>query len=197
MARFTKIPADTFKHLVINAGILLKDFDPSGADEWDPKDQIGATSGGITFTTTPTWTDYGDNVDNCPKNTKEMKRLDEVEAKLTGTLLTITPEVAKSLLAAADVSSTDATKIVPRRDIADADFADIWFVSDYSDKNGANNGGYIAIHLMNALSTGGLQLKTTDKNKGEMAFEYTAHYSISNPDIVPFEIYIVAGTAET
>ena len=39
----------------------------------------------------------------CPKNTKEMKRLDDIEAKLSGTLLTITPDVAKSLLAAADV----------------------------------------------------------------------------------------------
>ena len=50
---------------------------------------------------------------------------------------------------------------------------------------------------MNALSTGGFQLKSTDKNKGQMAFEYTAHYSISNPDVVPVELYIVAGTAET
>lgn len=196
MARYTKIPTDTFKHLVINAGVLLKDFTPS-TGVWEPTDQIGATTGGMTLTTNPAFTDYGSDVDNCPKNTKEMKRLDDIEAKLSGTLLTITPDVAKSLLAAADVDGTDTTKVVLRRDLADADFSDIWFVGDYSDKNGANKGGCIAIHLMNALSTGGFQLKSTDKNKGQMAFEYTAHYSISNPDVVPVELYIVAGTAET
>lgn len=91
---------------------------------------------------------------------------------------------------------TDATKVVPRRDLDSADFKDIWLVGDYSDKNGATNGGFIAIRLMNALSTGGFQLKTADKGKGQMAFEYTAHYSISKQDVVPYELYIKAGTAE-
>ena len=67
MARYTKIPTDTFKHLVINAGVLLKEFTPS-TGAWEPKDQIGATTGGMTFTTNPAFTDYGSDVDNCPKN---------------------------------------------------------------------------------------------------------------------------------
>ena len=100
-------------------------------------------------------------------------------------------------MAAADIDKTDTTKIVPRRDLADADFSDIWIVGDYSDKNGTNNGGFIAIHLINALSTGGFQLKTADKSKGQMAFVYTAHYSISQQAVVPYELYIKAGTAET
>ena len=43
---------------------------------------------------------------------------------------------------------------------------------------------------MNALSTGGFQIQTGDKTKGQFAFEYTAHYSMKNQDKVPFEIYI-------
>lgn len=196
MAKYTKIPADTFKQLQINAGVILSDFDPkTGA--YDDNDQIGATTGGITFAATPTFSDYGENVDNCPKNTMELKRLDDVDAKLTGTYVTATTAVAKSLMAAADIDGTDTTKVVPRRDLSTADFADIWLVGDYSDKNGASNGGFIAIHMMNALSTGGFQLKTIDKDKGQMAFEYTAHYSISKQDVVPYELYIKAGTAET
>ena len=35
-----------------------------------------------------------------------------------------------------------------------------------------------------------------DRAKGQFAFEYTAHYSMSAQDTVPFEIYIKAGTAE-
>ena len=196
MAKFTKIPADTFKQLQINAGAVLSEFTPA-TGTFEPGNQIGATTGGVTFSATPTYSDYGSDVDNCPKNTMEMKRLDDVEVKLSGTFVTATTASAKSLMAAADIDGTDTTKVVPRRDLSAADFADIWLVGDYSDKNGATNGGFIAIRLMNALSTGGFQLKTADKNKGQMAFEYTAHYSMSKQDVVPYEVYIKAGTDET
>lgn len=196
MAKFTKIPADTFKQLQINAGVVLSEFTPA-TETFEPENQIGATTGGVTFSATPTYSDYGSDVDNCPKNTMEMKRMDDVEVKLAGTYVTATTTSAKSLMAAADIDGTDTTKVVPRRDLSAADFADIWLVGDYSDKNGAKNGGFIAIRLMNALSTGGFQLKTADKNKGQMAFEYTAHYSMSKQDVVPYEVYIKAGTAET
>jgi hypothetical protein len=195
MAKFTKIPADTFKQLQINAGVILSDFTPA-TGAFEPENQLGATTGGITFAATPTFSDYGEDVDNCPKNTLELKRLDDVDVKCSGTFVTVTTTSAKSLMAAADIDGTDTTKVVPRRDLSSADFSDIWIVGDYSDKNGANNGGFIAIRLMNALSTGGFQLKTADKNKGQMAFEYTAHYSISKQDVVPYEVYIKAGTAE-
>nr|DAP47265.1 MAG TPA: major tail protein [Caudoviricetes sp.] len=195
MAKFTKIPADTFKQLQINAGVILSDFTPA-TGAFDAESQIGATTGGISFAATPTFSDFGDDVDNCPKNTKELKRQDDVEVKVSGTYVTVTTASAKALMAAADIDKTDTTKVVPRRDLADTDFSDIWLVGDYSDKNGATNGGYIAIHLINALSTGGFQLKTADKSKGQMAFEYTAHYSISQQDVVPYELYIKAGTAE-
>ena len=195
MAKFTKIPADTFKQLQINAGVVLSEFTPA-TGTFEPENQIGATTGGVTFSATPTYSDYGSDVDNCPKNTMEMKRMDDVEVKLSGTYVTATTTSAKSLMAAADIDGTDTTKVVPRRDLSAADFADIWLVGDYSDKNGATNGGFIAICLMNALSTGGFQLKTADKNKGQMAFEYTAHYSMSKQDVVPYEVYIKAGTAE-
>lgn len=195
MAKFTKIPADTFKQLQINAGIILSDFTPA-TGAFDAESQIGATTGGISFAATPTFSDFGDDVDNCPKNTKELKRQDDVEVKVSGTYVTVTTASAKALMAAADIDKTDTTKVVPRRDLTDTDFSDIWLVGDYSDKNGATNGGYIAIHLINALSTGGFQLKTADKSKGQMAFEYTAHYSISQQDVVPYELYIKAGTAE-
>lgn len=138
-----------------------------------------------------------ESCNNCPKNTLELKRLDDVDVKCSGTFVTVTTTSAKSLMAAADIDGTDATKVVPRRDLDSSDFKDIWLVGDYSDKNGATNGGFIAIRLMNALSTSGFQLKTADKGKGQMAFEYTAHYSILKQDVVPYELYIKAGTAET
>ena len=74
--------------------------------------------------------------------------------------------------------------------------ADLWWVGDYSDKNGATNGGFVAIHVRNALNTGGFQLQSGDKSKGQFAFEFTGHYSIEAQDVVPYEVYIKAGSAE-
>ena len=193
--KYTKIPETTFQNLQLNAGVLLSAFNPESATVAD-ESIIGATTGGVNFTATPTFSDYGEDIDNCPKNMMELKKLDSWEVTASGTFVTVDTATAKSLIGAADISSSDTTKVTPRNDVLAADFSDIWIVGDYSDKNGATNGGYIAIHLMNALSTGGFQLQTSDKAKGQFAFTYTAHYSIDAQDTVPFEVYIKAGTAE-
>ena len=193
--KFTQIPTNTFKELQLNAGILTSTFTPATGTV-ESNNLLGATSGGINFTATPSYTDLGDDIDNCPKNMMELKKLDSWEAKISGTFLTVNTAQAKSLLAAADVGGSDTTKVTPRNDVALTDFDDIWWIGDYSDKNGATNGGYIAIHMMNALSTGGFQIQSGDKAKGQFAFEYTAHYSMDAADTVPFEIYIKAGTEE-
>ena len=193
--KFTQIPTNTFKELQLNAGILTSNFTPAtGAVE--SNNILGATSGGINFTATPSYTDLGDDIDNCPKNMMELKKLDSWEAKISGTFLTVNTAQAKSLLAAADVGGSDTTKVTPRNDVAPTDLDDTWWIGGYSDKSGATNGGYIAIHMMNALSTGGFQIQSGDKAKGQFAFEYTAHYSMDAADTVPFEIYIKAGTEE-
>ena len=194
--KFTKIPSDAFQKLQINAGILTTDFTPS-TGEIGAAGQIGATTGGVNFTATPTFTDFGEDIDNCPKNMKELKRQDMVEAKMSGTFVNADTKTAKMLCGAADIDTSDTTKVVPRTDLKDSDFTDLWLVGDYSDKNGAKNGGFIAIHMLDALSTGGFQLKTADTAKGQFAFEFTAHYSIAEQDKVPYEIYIKAGTEET
>ena len=193
--KFTKIPSDAFQKLQINAGILTTDFTPATGTIGE-SGQIGATTGGVNFTATPTYSDFGEDIDNCPKNMKELKKLDSWEAKMTGTFVNADTAIAKLLCGAADIGSPDTTKVTPRNDLKDADFDDIWLVGDYSDKNGETNGGFIAIKLINALSTGGFQLQTADKAKGQFAFEFTGHYSMSAQDTVPFEIYIKAGTEE-
>ena len=193
--KFTKIPSDAFQKLQINAGILTTDFTPATGTIGE-SGQIGATTGGVNFTATPTYSDFGEDIDNCPKNMKELKKLDSWEAKMTGTFVNADTAIAKLLCGAADIGTSDMTKVTPRNDLKGADFDDIWLVGDYSDKNGETNGGFIAIKLINALSTGGFQLQTSDKAKGQFAFEFTGHYSMSAQDTVPFEIYIKAGTAE-
>ena len=192
--KFTKIPSTTFQKIQLNAGVLLDSFVPSTATV-SADSIIGATSGGNQFTATPTFSDWGEDIDNCPKNTKELKKLDEWQVTMSGTFVTADTAVAKRLIAAADIDGTDNTKVVPRNDVLDEDFTDLWWVGDYSNENGETNGGYIAIHMINTLSTGGFKIQSGDKAKGQFAYEITAHYSINQQDKVPFEIYIKSGTA--
>lgn len=180
--KFTKISADTFKKLQLNAGVLLSSFDPDSASIVDTA-ILGATTGGVRFNAAPTFSDFGADIDNCPKNTKELKRVDDWTVSMSGTFITVDASVAARLVALADEADG---KITPRTTLKIDDFADIWWVGDYSDVDG----GFIAIHLMNALSTGGFSIQTGDKAKGQFAFEFTGHFSMDAQDTVPFEIYV-------
>lgn len=198
MAKFTQIPMDTFKKLQLNAGILVTEFDPV-IGKLTASNIVGATSGGVSFEATPSFSDFGEDIDNCPKNTKELKKLDSWEAKMSGSFVTMDTKAAVSVIGTAAVASGDQTKVVPRNSVDAKDFKDIWWVGDYSDVNddgsSAGKAGFIAVKLINALSTGGFKIQSGDKAKGTFEFEYTGHYSIENTDIVPFELYIKAGSA--
>lgn len=195
MAKFTQIPTDTFKKLQLNAGVLTTEFEPS-TGTIAPANIFGATTGGVSFEATPEYIDFGEDIDNCPKNTKELKKTDSWEVVMSGTYVTMDTAIAKSMIGTADVSGE---KVTPRNSVSQDDFQDIWWVGDYSDVNvdgTTGKAGFIAIKLINALSTGGFKIQTADKEKGQFEFEYTGHYSMENIDQVPFEVYIKTGTPD-
>lgn len=195
--KFTRIPESTFKELVLNAGYLATNFDPATGTAPQESELLGATSGGIDFSAVPSTSDTGDGMDNCPKNMKELKIIESWDIECSGTFVSAFPANVKSMLGAADETITSkVSKITPRNDLKDSDFTDLWILCDYSDKHGATNGGFCAIHMLNTLSTGGFSLHTGDKEKGQMSFKYTAHYSITAQDTVPCEVYIKAGEDE-
>lgn len=186
MGRFTKIPQNTFDNLQTDAGVLLKQFDPDNPSEPADADIITATTGGIQVTATPTYSDYGEDVDNVPNNMKELKHLDGWEVKLSTTALGTSPELIKLSLGAADINGE--TKIVPRANLLQTDFEDaLWWVGDKAD------GGLLAVKLLNALSTGGFSLQTTKNGKGQLTLEITGHVSINNQSVVPVEFYSLSG----
>lgn len=193
--KFTRVKEDAFQTMQLNAGILLDDFDPSSGT-FEDENILGATSGGTNFTATPEYEDFGEDVDNCPINMKEFKQITSIEVLMSGTFVTVTAALAQRLVGAADIATGDNTKIVPRNTLKDTDFKDLWWVGDYSDKNGATNGGFVAIHMLNSLSTGGFQIQSGNREKGQFAYEFTGHYSLANQDQVPFEVYVKAGAEE-
>ena len=188
MGMFTVIPQATFEEMQLDAGVLLKNFDPTQPAAPADADIICATTGGITASCVPTFSDLGEDVDNCPVNMKELKHLDSWECTLGFTSLGISPDNIKLALGSADVSGS---KITPRRDLKQSDFTDLWWVGDRAD------GGFAAIKLKNALSTGGFALTTTKAGKGQVAVTLTGHVSIDAQNVVPMEFYSAEPTGAT
>ena len=182
MSKFTVIPNDTFSGMQQDAGVLLKTFNPASVAAPQDTDIICATTGGINATCVPTYSDLGEDVDNCPVNMKELKHLDGWECKMSFTALGTSADNIRLALGAADVATN---KITPRRDLKQSDFSDIWWVGDRAD------GGCVAIQLKNALSTGGFSLQTTKSGKGQMSCELTGHVSIDAQDEMPMIFYSI------
>lgn len=180
MLTYTQVPTNLFETIQLNAGVLCETFNPESGEFTHI---FGATTGGCNFTDTVSYKDFGEGVDNLPANTMELKRIESREVKISGTYVSADKETVAMLIGAADVSGN---KITPRDELKVSDFKTIWWVGDYGD----TDGGFMAIRLDNALSTGGFSSQSTDKDKNEFAFEFTAHYSIDDTSKVPYEVFI-------
>lgn len=192
---FTKLPTNTFKNLQLNAGVLVREFTPSTGTV-AASNIIGATTGGVNFTATPTYSDFGEDIDNCPTNMMEFKQLDSWECTMSGTFVSADRTLIKQLIGPADADTSDQTKVTPRNNLTSEDFEDIWWIGDYSDVNTGDNAGFLAVHLINSLSNDGIQIQSTDSGKGNFAFNFMGHYSLDDQDKVPFEIFVKAGTSK-
>ena len=181
MGKFTVIPQDTFQALQLDAGVVLTQFDPMAPDV---KDEfiVCATTGGINVSCVPTYSDLGEDVDNCPVNMKELKHLDSWEAKMGFTSIGTNARSIRLALGAADIDA-DTGAIRPRRNLQQTDFTDLWWVGDRAD------GGCVAVKLINALGTAGVTLQTTKSGKGQVTVELTGHVSINDQNTMPMVIY--------
>ena len=193
MGRYTQIPKDTFDALQLDAGILLynfsiKDAMAEGGIGFTDADFICATTGGITAECTAEYSDLAEDVDNAPVNMKEFLHLDGWTCTLGFTSLSNDVKGIRLALGAADV---EGDKVTPRRDVKQSDFRDVWWVGDKA------NGGFVAIHLLNALSSEGFSLSTEKAGKGNIAVTLTGYVSINEQNVVPMEFYSIDGEDES
>lgn len=182
MGKFTVIPENTFKGLQLDAGVLLNRFNPENPVAPADEDIICATTGGINPSCVPTYSDQGEDVDNVQPNMKEFKKLDEWKCSMSTTSIGTTPELIKLALGCADIDA-EKSMIVPRMDLSQDDFTDIWWVGDRAD------GGMVAIQLKNALSTSGFSIKTGKNAKGTIPLELDGHVSIKAQKEAPMVFY--------
>lgn len=196
MGMFTKVSSDAMQTLQLDAGVLLSTFDPANPVEPASENIIATTTGGIQVTCTPAFSDFGEDVDNLINGAMEFQHLDTWDCTMAFTNIKFNAANTVWALGAAEKTSTAATtgqnptraydKIVPRRDLKQTDFKDIWWVGDKV------NGGAFAVKLINALSTGGLSIQSTKNGKGTYGMTLKGHVSIAAQDVMPMEFYDIS-----
>jgi hypothetical protein len=102
--KFTVISSNAFDELQVDAGVILKRFNPANPTAPADADIVTATTGGITVSCKPTYNNLFGDVDNAPNNTKEGKHLDSWECLMSTTALGTTADTIKLSLGAADTS---------------------------------------------------------------------------------------------
>lgn len=189
MEMMTPIREETFKNMVFDAGILFKDLDYSSAKDAaslaalvkTAKESgtglLGATKGGVNPQTNFEF--WEAEPDGKRMSFKGAKRLSNADCVISGTLVEMTPDNVKDVLALADKTGTDVITVQPRFSIQAGDYIDhlVWIGNQGSD-------GLILVDLKNALCTVGLSSQTTDKDVGTLPFEFHGHAdSVSSTDL--------------
>lgn len=191
---FSGVTANTPKHLQLDAGAFLKNYDVA-SDTWASAKGtklIGATAGGGSFSAVPTIRRV--EVDGVKGATKGFEALDEWVVTMTANVKEITAEALQLALATgtsvatkspSSADSNNYNKITAANELADANYIDnITWIGRLSGSELP-----VIIVMKNALCTNGLTLTTADKAEGVVALTLTGHYDPADLDAVPFEIY--------
>ena len=191
----TALRSETFENLQLNAGIVLVDFDYTTITDANALKTaivsavnegtkiLGATRGGGSFVVTRQIREP--DVDGRRYSFKGGRFVDSADARLSTTLVEITPGNIKRVLGNATETKTGKKTVVKMHtQIQDADYLpNIVWVGDLAD------GRMVAITLLNALNVADFTLTYTDKGEGTLAAEFHAHQArVEDYDEAPFEI---------
>lgn len=180
---------ETAKSLLLDAGAFFKNYNVASdtfASAVAAGKLLGATQGGGTFAAIPTIRKI--ETDGVKGAAKGMEVIDEWVITISANMKEIKKETIQISLAAATIDTTTNANydiISAKNEIALTDYIDnITWVGRLSGTNDP-----VIIQVYNALSTGGLTLKTQDKNEAVIALTFTGHYSDTDLDTPPFDIY--------
>lgn len=187
LSAFTK---NTAKNMQLDAGLLVRGLTDilnfSGTIADDKK--LGATSGGATFSATPEIRNIFEGIDGAKGNYKDGNVIDNWEVTLTATVKEMTAKNLQLAMATADIDNGSEGKfdvLTPRMDIKTTDYIDniCWL--------GTMNGSTepMIIELKNVMNTNGISFTAEDKGSGSVELELKAHFDLSKPNEVPFNIY--------
>lgn len=193
MKKFSGFTKSTQEHLLLNAGAYFKNYEVE-KDTYDTAvaagKLLGATRGGGQFNAVPTVRQI--QVDGVSGRAKGMEVIDDWDVSLQANVLEIKKEtIVASLIASKveDASVQGYEKITAKQVIELNDYIDnITWIGTVSGSDLP-----VIIVVKNALNTGGLQMKTEDKNESVLSMQFYGHYEQGELDEPPFEIYYPKG----
>jgi hypothetical protein len=200
MGFFNGMTKDTPKKFMLGAGAFFKNYE-YGVDSYETAKAsgklLGATTGGGSFTATPTVRQT--ELDGAPANTAELQNIDEWAVSMVANVKEATAALLQAALGAADIdeSDTDYDKVTARGDVESGDYLDnITWIGRISGSDKP-----VIIILKNAMSHNGLALTMADKSEAVIAVTIIGHYAledIADGDYAaPFEIYFPKITSST
>lgn len=182
MAVAMKITADAFNNMPYDSGMLLNRFNVNNPTTPADADIVCTTTGDITINCNLETIDLSEDVNNLHGEFMEFQQPNGWTVEMSFTALEMTPEVLRTAFGAADV---DGNKVSPRNTFYLRDFRDLWWVGK------TLGGGLVVAHIMNAISTGGVQFTTTKNGKGTMGVTLKGFASLQAQDVVPVEFYVL------
>lgn len=183
---------EDFESMAYGGAILVKDFDPTTFTPPAEGDVFMATSGDITINDNVNTLDLGEDVNGIYFQYKELQVITGSAAKtVTVTALNFGAEDIRRALGAADIDTQDDNHVTTRLYYKSTDFENIALVFP---KIG---GGYVALVMSNALSTGGLSITTTKNGKATMSLTITAFRSIEDKTKAEIEYYSFSPSASS
>ena len=186
---FDILQESDFNAMVFDSGILVKDFDPDNYVMPSEGDVSVVTSGDISVNDGVNSVNLGDDVNNIFFQYLELQVVTGKSAStITVTALKFDAEALRKALGAADIDQTDERKVTTRLYYKNTDFENLTFLMHKID------GGYVAVVMNKALSTGGLAITTTKGGKGRMSLTFTGYRSINDKTKGEIDYYVASGT---
>lgn len=185
MARKTGVTSNTAKRLVVDAGAIYFNYDTEN------ERVAGATTEGATFTLEQEMREV--EVDGFRGPMKGGRRVVEEHARITASMLELTGENLKKMIAGSQLADYTAGEAVDPTHTEVQRQTDIPPDSDYI-QNVALVGRVqgseepIIIIIWDALADGGLELATEDGDEGSIEVQFTAHFDPTDPDTSPWAI---------
>lgn len=181
-----------FEDMAYGSGILVKNFDPTTFEPPAEGDTYMVTTGDITINDNFTRVDLGEDVNGIYFSYAELQVITAKEAAtVTVTALNFGADDIRRALGAADIDSQDENHVTTRLYYKSSDFENIAIIYP---KVG---GGYVALVMDKALSTGGLSITTTKNGKATMSLTITAFRSIEDKTKAEIEYYSFVPTASS
>jgi hypothetical protein len=180
----TRLTADAAQKMQVNAGLLLNNFDIQNPVAPKDEDIICDTTGDYSITCAPTVTDFFEDVNNAPTNTKEGKRITGWSGGLSVTALSVTEETICLSLGAFE--ETEDGGFRPRSQYLAEDFKKLYWIGEMIDET-----KLFVVAMDDTVSTGGLSFTATDNGKGKLALTLTPHASAAKPTVMPMAFYLL------